>query len=83
LPCPSIGSIPALRSLEIPWNWEKCGTTYGKNVENVEKMWKMLKNMWKKMRTCGKNENSLWKNGEMKQKLGEKKTEKPLAKMDE
>ena len=43
-----------------------------KNVENVEKM-----------RTCGKNENSLWQNGEMKQKLGEKKTEKPLAKMDE
>ena len=45
----------------------------------LKKMWKM----WKKMRTCGKNENSLWQNGEMKQKLGEKKTEKPLAKMDE
>ena len=59
---------------------KKCGTTYGKNVENVEKMWKM----WKQIRKCGKNENSLWQNGEMKQKLaGEKKTEKPLAKMDE
>lgn len=43
-------------------------------------MWKM----WKQIRKCGKNENSLWQNGEMKQKLaGEKKTEKPLAKMDE